>query len=753
MAEFGASVTEAPQTPNFVTPQQGIVQEPVGIEGITNIFRGIREARAEGRAKKGEAFLSEFTNNQLALIQAVDQGSMSSQFARTKIRANLMQAINDFPQLRKELIQANSGILGEAGMGGIVSSGTKEEIRRENLRNTMVQQGMVSPDAGEEEFNQAQNNFILAQESKRRYDAEIDTIALERAKVGLTKDQLSLLKEREGRAAQDFLIGTAPALMEQFKNTSERLLGLIGTQGFEQGNVVSLIEERFNQFEQELSVPLSQVDSHTSQALMKGYREYKDLVVKRATGQFTQEAFDREIASITSKQQLVALNNPIINKAVALSKLGLNDLLLPEQLQVSEQAAKFLSDNLDSDSAPANLFTDSATGRKALDAYFKSISLNPNALTDEQKQEQTLHLERILTGVEDYESFISRNPEKGIGIVTDWMSTQQFFELRKSNPELFENNETAMRILQTNFGDEVWGMVDREFKKADILRISRPETVESLKEAGSIRQTASRTPVSEAVATRATSNGMEFFAIDDSDKLAVKKAKDLNKNLAPVINKNVKAFAHMEGSNDYRKFWEQTQERLFSNDDFEGSQGDDTLGLDDFSFPQVSSAGLPEDVANDTEFMSEVDRVASKFEIDPGTLLAVMDFETGGTFNPAERNKAGSSGTGLIQFMAATANSLGTSTQELASLSRAEQMVWVERYLDQFGEKIKGGSPSDVYMAVLFPKAIGKSDDFVLFRKGTKAYEQNRGLDKTKDGTVTKREAAAKVVSLVGKHS
>jgi len=53
-------------------------------------------------------------------------------------------------------------------------------------------------------------------------------------------------------------------------------------------------------------------------------------------------------------------------------------------------------------------------------------------------------------------------------------------------------------------------------------------------------------------------------------------------------------------------------------------------------------------------------------------------------------------------------------------------------------------------MAVLFPKAMDKPGSYVLFKKGTKAYTQNSGLDSNGDGKVTKREASRRVVDIVG---
>ena len=125
-------------------------------------------------------------------------------------------------------------------------------------------------------------------------------------------------------------------------------------------------------------------------------------------------------------------------------------------------------------------------------------------------------------------------------------------------------------------------------------------------------------------------------------------------------------------------------------------------------------------------------------------LMPCMAFETGMTFRPDIKNAAGSSGTGLIQFMASTAINLGTTVQELAQMSRLKQLGYVYKYFRQFGKDLSGWTLEDVYMAILYPKAIGKPLDYV-FDWGELANKQNAGLDKDKSGTITKREAAAGV--------
>lgn len=126
-------------------------------------------------------------------------------------------------------------------------------------------------------------------------------------------------------------------------------------------------------------------------------------------------------------------------------------------------------------------------------------------------------------------------------------------------------------------------------------------------------------------------------------------------------------------------------------------------------------------------------------------LMAVMAFESAETFRADIKNFAGSGATGLIQFMPATARNLGTSVEALASMSPEDQLNYVYKYFRPYKGRLK--TLADVYMAVLWPAAIGKPDDFVLWDKQNKptTYRQNAGLDVNKDGRITKGEAAAKV--------
>jgi Transglycosylase SLT domain len=146
-------------------------------------------------------------------------------------------------------------------------------------------------------------------------------------------------------------------------------------------------------------------------------------------------------------------------------------------------------------------------------------------------------------------------------------------------------------------------------------------------------------------------------------------------------------------------------------------------------------------------FSKRVTEIAASLGTDPSFLMACMAFESGESFSASVKNAAGSGAVGLIQFMPSTAQALGTTTAKLAAMSAVSQLDFVEKYFHPSKGKLK--SLEDVYMAILWPAAVGKPLSFVLFSKSDtkhpKRYIQNAGLDFDKDGVVTKAEAADKV--------
>lgn len=149
-----------------------------------------------------------------------------------------------------------------------------------------------------------------------------------------------------------------------------------------------------------------------------------------------------------------------------------------------------------------------------------------------------------------------------------------------------------------------------------------------------------------------------------------------------------------------------------------------------------------ERIINRPQFETKVAAVSEALQIAPEWLMAVMYTES--RFNPAIRNRKGSGAVGLIQFMVPAVKDinrrLGTKyyMHDIEQMDAMQQLDLVQVYLQTVKERYGELSGlTDLYLAVLFPKAIGQAKSYTLFSRPGRAYRQNAGLDENADGSVT----------------
>jgi len=147
----------------------------------------------------------------------------------------------------------------------------------------------------------------------------------------------------------------------------------------------------------------------------------------------------------------------------------------------------------------------------------------------------------------------------------------------------------------------------------------------------------------------------------------------------------------------------------------------------------------------DPDFKTKLQKVASALGVKANDLMAIFKQESG--VNPHIQNST-SGATGLIQFMPDTARRLGTTTDALKQMDGVEQLDYVYKYFKMTG--VGNGTLGDLYMAVFMPKYVGYPDDTVLGQHGAagfsgKVYDQNKGLDRNKDGAITVADVKSSV--------
>lgn len=196
---------------------------------------------------------------------------------------------------------------------------------------------------------------------------------------------------------------------------------------------------------------------------------------------------------------------------------------------------------------------------------------------------------------------------------------------------------------------------------------------------------------------------------------------------------------------------------LDKNDDYTSTDFSESLDPDKSYIASLSKSplnyqSLKSSGKFEAGFFEKLADIAEKLGVPLDDLVVIMAFETGGSFSPAQKNKEGSSATGLIQFTRESAGELGTTVGQLANMTQIQQLDYVYKFLAKWLKPGNNYNFVDVYMAVLYPAAVGKPDNVVIFGRGAfrpedsrttkpSKYYANRGLDTDKLGYVTKKMA------------
>lgn len=171
---------------------------------------------------------------------------------------------------------------------------------------------------------------------------------------------------------------------------------------------------------------------------------------------------------------------------------------------------------------------------------------------------------------------------------------------------------------------------------------------------------------------------------------------------------------------------------------FDRTNGDQSVKASDTELYLADKAALHIDDLG--TFTRKIRRISKKLDIAPEWLMAVIYNES--KFNCRVYNYIGSGAVGLLQFMPSTASDLGTTSKELAEMDAVSQLDYVQRYLKGVMQRQNVresgiNSLTDLYLAVLYPKAIGKDYCYSMYSSPSRQYVQNKILDVNKDKSVT----------------
>lgn len=567
MADLSTANSGGPMG-SSVTPTGGVTSNSGStlLQGIGTLARSAFSAFEDAKklekekAEKAEELagakvLAKFRSEQLALVDAYEQGMPQAQ-VRTRQRELLNRYQANNPLLGDELMKAHTTIMSTAGLGKVVDEGTAADQEKARVRQAALDAGFLQ-DAPDEDVAVANYlRFKAAGEQLQRSQAELSYENAKLERIGkLTSNEsasIALTEKKIQLQQQATVAEMADAFAPSVRDKSQAIL-----QRFENGEIDSkTATAEINALRQVINTTITgggrKAGSEYLTTVVAPMLETLDIAKAAVSGEAAlkdaQNAFEMNIL----RQKILATSNPENARVVAISEMFRNIDTLRASA-VDDTVTRMMSTVLNNSADNLNVF--SKEGR-AVDTTLGIVKDNISvSLTG--KKNATLEAEigealtDIMSGVSAYGASV-KSPEQLKAIQNFLADPKVGAYINKVGGVPKEVLEPAKETLQQIYEQGVLPAIEKQLKQANVTSGFKSTGK------GILGGEVTTTPAEDAVELKFAGSDVYFEGKAGAGKV---KAKELNTKLAPVMNKTIRIFAHLNGGNDYKGAYEQ----LFSN--------------------------------------------------------------------------------------------------------------------------------------------------------------------------------------------
>lgn len=572
MADFSRERLSGPQG-SPVTPIQP-AQEPsaiaAGLDFLSNIVPSRGEMQAAQQAEQEfeqNTFVGEFVSKQMKVADAVAQGSISSAEGRSRMRANLASSLAENPALYDDLVDAQKSVTTTSGVGKVAAEGTEKEQQAIKFRNAAYDDGWIKPGMSPQEEAVATEKYRSFQFEQSNIDAEENRLALEeaqaRASMRPTRErmaQLDLIQKERTETSRRNVTKLADSYNYKFRNDLKEIRTRFESGELDEKEALQLVEGQWSTIQSVVnSVGMDAGSAYLGNVIKPMENVYK-FTKEVVSGKIDKENYINKVNQAVAQQKLMLLNSdPQMAQIVATSQLLPNTDLTTFTL-VNSKVVEILGKNGQEGGKVANPSSGSAEEQQDNKNYFNLLKngISNSEDTPEAKQEIRNNLVNVLRGVDAYSGTVDSASE--YNELVDFLSSPEFGQyISQAGGVPSEVAGQAKNILQEQYEQEVLPLIVEEYDKANVLTgvsFSRPGGA----------PTGEESPATSLISPVFTGGGVSFKVVNSEDSLVKRKARELNKKVAPVLNRLIRTSAHLAGNTNYEKTFNENYVGLFGTE-------------------------------------------------------------------------------------------------------------------------------------------------------------------------------------------
>lgn len=575
-----------------IQPQQPVVDTSTAYtlnavaQAIPNVLGTLAQGYTQTKAAEKKqaasdqrnAVLSGYSQKVTAFNAAVEQGKMSWADAKSRTRALYNQTIANFPSLTEDLTKFQGDLNSTAGLGDVLAKGTAVDQQLQDDTKKATAAGFVSPSMSVEQQQAGVQRY-------KDLEHNLYTMNYQKQQLGLQAAQLELVSKRESIAAsranranaeldrriklnklnvQNSLSDVNVAYYGKIQTDVQTVLNndkLTGEQ-----RVQALTEIR-NNYTAVLNPIRAAGDPNYVDSLTKPTFDLIDNAMNFANGKVSKEVAQNKIDTLTAIAQNEIMRNPVLATAAAASKLfpQFSEVIIN---QVGPEVVNVLKKNTNTESTPANLVdpdnqADVKTYLKGVGDVATRIQQKDPTVTDTKGAMQDLNanINNILKGVNAFSLSVEKPSQ--LNNITNFLASKDFINFLKAGGQINAANSAAVKsIVQEQYNNQVIPAVRKEWE-ASKTTVGAPTGVKQVGRVAIPIQDQKAT--TEAVQYRWTGNSLTFLPAKgmEQNRGANAKARELNARVAPLINRMIRMNAHLDGSEDYTKYFKEEEGAIF----------------------------------------------------------------------------------------------------------------------------------------------------------------------------------------------